>query len=375
MVSGMEEIFIQQKQVELGQLDLRFAHTRIKRPAALAAMTASLERYGQISPVVVVGEPPMVLVDGYLRVAALSRLGRDTILAEHWSCDEAESLIRILLRRQDRRRESIEEAWLIQELRERYHFTQDKVALLLGRHQSWVSRRLRLLESLPEEILESVRQGTVSTWGAVRVLAPMARAIPEHARQLAVVLAKEHLGTRDLALLWKHYQGATRQQREKMVEAPGLFLKALRSREEEQRSAAIGQGVEGQWFHDLHVAGHILTRLRKNAVKILHPDMSNLEKRAVMTGFAELAEVFAVLRNTILLRCGDDIERERRSDPDHDGTRGGDQTDLPGAEDFAQCSAPGDPRHACETAAMQSGVPASGAGGLPALQGQCGAGA
>lgn len=373
MLAAMEGIVIQQKEVEIGQLELRFAHTRIKRPAALAAMTASLERYGQTSPAIIVGESPMVLVDGYLRVTALSRLGRDTIQAEHWSCSEAESLIRILLQKQDRRRETIEEAWLIRELRERYHFSQDKVAVLLGRHQSWVSRRLLLLESLPEEILESVRQGILSTWSAVRVLAPMARAIPEDASRLAVALGKEHLSTRDLALLWKHYQNANRKQREKIVQAPVMFLKALRSREEECRTTAIRQGVDGQWFHDLRVAGHILIRLRRNAIKILHPDMGNSERRAVKTGFAELAKAFVSLRETILLGCGDDIKRERGNDIGLAGTRSGDQTDLPIAEDFAQCGTPCGPRHAGESATTQPGVMAPGEGGISALQGQCGA--
>lgn len=96
MLQAMEEIVIEQKEVEIGQLERRFAHTRIKRTMALAAMTASLERYGQVSPVVIVGDSPMVLVDGYLRVEALLRLGLDTVQAEQWSCDEAQSLIRIL---------------------------------------------------------------------------------------------------------------------------------------------------------------------------------------------------------------------------------------------------------------------------------------
>ena len=123
------------------------------------------------NPAVIVGDSPMVLVDGYLRVAALSRLGRDTILAEQWMCDEAEALVRLLLRKQDRRLEAIEEAWLIRELRQRYGIAQEKMARLLGRHQCWVSRRLLLLESLSEEILEAVRQGAISTWSVTRVLA------------------------------------------------------------------------------------------------------------------------------------------------------------------------------------------------------------
>jgi len=371
----MDETIIVQKEVEIGQLELRFAHTRIKRLEALAAMTASLERYGQRSAVVTVGDSPMVLVDGYLRVAALSRLGRDTVLAEQWSCGEAESLIRLLLRKQDRRREAIEEAWLVRELRDKYRFSQDKVATLLGRHQSWVSRRLLLLESLSEEMLDLVRQGVVSTWSAARVLAPMARAMPEHAKSLTASLAEEHLATRDLALLWKHYQGANRKQREKMVEAPAMFIKALRGREQEREASAVRLGVDGQWFHDLHVAGRMLTRLRRNATKIVHPDMGNLERRAVRTGFAELTEAFMALRETIEVRCGDDIERDRGSDPGFEEPRSGNQTNLPVAEDLAQRGAPGGAGSDSETAFVQPRAGVLGAGSLRELQRQCGANA
>jgi ParB-like chromosome segregation protein Spo0J len=370
----MEAIVIAHKEVEIGQLEQRLAHTRIQRPAALAAMTASLERYGQISPVVVVGEAPMVLVDGYLRVRALTRLNRDTVQAEHWSCDEAAALIRILLRKADRRWEVIEEAWLIRELQQRHHFSQDKVAALLGRHQSWVSRRLLLLDSLPEGIVELLRQGAVSTWSATRVLSPMARAIPEHAQQLAQALVKQHLPTRDLALLWKHYQGATRKQREKIVEEPALCLKALRSQEEEAETSVIRQGVEGRWFHDLHVAGHILRRLRQGVAKLLPPEMGNLERRAVATGMASLSEAFAALRQTIFLRCGDDSQRERGSDPGLETTRGADQTDLPAAEELTQCGAPGGARQGGKTTDKPPAALLFGEGCLPALQGQCGAG-
>lgn len=370
----MEEIVVQ-KEVEIGQLELRFAHTRIKRPEALAAMTASLERYGQRTPAVVVGESPMVLVDGYLRVAALLRLGRDMILAEQWLCDEAESLIRILLRKQDRRWETIEEAWLIRELREKYSFSQDKVAALLGRHQSWVSRRLLLLESLSEEILEAVRQGVVSTWSAARVLSPMARAIPEHAGMLAASLAAEHLATRDLALLWKRYQGANRKQRQRMVEAPAMFVKAWRGREGEREASAVRLGPDGRWFNDLRVTGHMLTRLRRNAVQVVHPDMDNLERRAVRTGFAELTEAYVALRQTIDLRCGDAIERDRGGDPGLEKPGSGDQRDLSVAEDLAQRGAPGGAGCGREVALVQPQAGAPGEGDLRRLQGQCDTGA
>jgi hypothetical protein len=40
----------------------------------------------------------LVLMDGYLRVEALRRCGKDTVLADIWSCKEDEALARVLSR-------------------------------------------------------------------------------------------------------------------------------------------------------------------------------------------------------------------------------------------------------------------------------------
>jgi ParB-like chromosome segregation protein Spo0J len=67
------------KEIELAQLELRYAHTRIERPEGAAALAASIERFGQIIPVIVLKEEMhVILLDGYLRVKALKTLGRDT---------------------------------------------------------------------------------------------------------------------------------------------------------------------------------------------------------------------------------------------------------------------------------------------------------
>ena len=65
------------RQIEIGQLHLRYAHTRIERPRESLALAASIERIGQIIPVIVT--VTFVLLDGYLRVRALKTCGRDTV--------------------------------------------------------------------------------------------------------------------------------------------------------------------------------------------------------------------------------------------------------------------------------------------------------
>jgi hypothetical protein len=90
---------------------------------------------------------------------------------------------------------------LIREIRDRHGLSQSKIAHLMGCNQSWVARRLGIIDCLSDEILDLVRKGHISTWAAARVLAPMARAIPGHAHILAEQLAKNPISTR--------YQGTT----------------------------------------------------------------------------------------------------------------------------------------------------------------------
>ena len=75
------------KEIEVAHLDLRYAHTRIQRPERVFALASSIERFGQILPVIVLreGVNSFVLIDGYLRVNAVRRCLRDTVMAEIWN--------------------------------------------------------------------------------------------------------------------------------------------------------------------------------------------------------------------------------------------------------------------------------------------------
>ncbi len=79
----MEQNQTHRIEIEIAALVLRYAHTRIVRPKALTMMTGSLERFGQLTPVPAVVEDRLfVLIDGYLRVWSLKRLGGDTVMAD-----------------------------------------------------------------------------------------------------------------------------------------------------------------------------------------------------------------------------------------------------------------------------------------------------
>jgi len=149
------------KEVEIAQLHLRYAHTRVEWPERVLALANSMERFGQILPVIVLreGDNSFILIDGYLRVKALKRCLRDTVMAEIWEGKEEEALVEILARANSRKWDLLEEAALLKELHDQYHLSQGRIASMVGRKQSWVSGRLALYGALSEDLLESIRKG------------------------------------------------------------------------------------------------------------------------------------------------------------------------------------------------------------------------
>jgi len=296
---------IEIREVEIAHLNLRYAHTRLYRPEMVSSLAASIESSSPITPVITVkeGDFSFVLIDGYLRVRALSRCGKDTVLTEIWPCKEWEALLRVLIRTQERKWQALEQALMIRELRERHHLTQQEIAHRMGRNQSWVCRRLALLELLSEDMVERVQKGCISSWAAARVLAPMARAMPEHAKVLADNLVKEPISTRDLIDLFGHYQKANRKQREKMVHQPTLYLKALRARQEEHQGLVLKDGPEGRWLKDIKMAAHILHRLIKDLPTVLYAGQSNLDQRTLLTAFKDVKDLFLSLEKAIKGVC------------------------------------------------------------------------
>jgi ParB family chromosome partitioning protein len=232
-------------------------------------------------------------------VKALKRCLRDTVMAEIWEGKEEEALVEILARANSRKWDLLEEAALLRELHDQYHLSQSRIASMVGRKQSWVSGRLALYNTLSEDLLESIRKGAISTWAATRVIAPIARAIPEHAQLLSDNLSKVPLSTRELVLLFRYYQKANRNQRDNIVREPVLFLKSLRAKEEAAEAKSLKEGIEGKWLRDLRVIAQMLRGLLREAPTLFYSGQANLDRRLLLTAFEESQTLFMKLENDI----------------------------------------------------------------------------
>lgn len=219
-------------ELDLHQLIRRYRTLRIAAPTAEAKLLASLAAQGQLTPVLVVraegagAVAQYVLIDGYRRVAALERLGQDTVLAVEASMSEYEALLWHHQQTRERARTALEEAWLLRALCEQHGQSQAELSRRLGRPESWVSRRLALLTVLPEEVQQMVQHGKVCAHAAEKYLVPLARAKGEDCMRLARAVAGAPVSTRAMKRLYVAWRSGTAEQKQRIVDDPRLFLRA-----------------------------------------------------------------------------------------------------------------------------------------------------
>lgn len=330
----MNTVETERRELEHHQLERRFAALRLPDPRALQRLSRSLERSGQLSPCIAVAEADsLVLLDGYRRLAALHRLGHDTVWVQLWHCPLAEALARLLASTAGRAFAPLEEALLLRELAKDSALSQHELARRTGRDASWVNRRLQLLSALSEELLEAVCAGRLSCWAAVRIFAPLARANAEHAHALLATVSQQPLSTRELGRWYAHYARANRTTRERLVEHPRLFVQALDNEREGRDAERLRQGPEGQWAGELAQIARRLERLRAGLAVLLAGGALDPELHGA---FIRARRAFERLDKEFEHHASDDPTRATPEHPHAARAGGGVAPDQPPAASLAQ---------------------------------------
>lgn len=244
-------------QLEFHQLDRRFEHLRVRPPQCQRRLLASLAESGQQTPIVVVASgyaDRYLVIDGYKRIASLQQLGRDTIEAVIWPMGEAEALLLERSLRWSEQETALEQGWLLQEMEQRFGYSLEELARRFDRSVSWVSRRLALVELLPETIQQQVREGRISAHVAMKYLVPVARQNPEDCQRMAAVFSRHRCDTRQAGQLYAAWRESSPSIRKRILDQPELFFKAQREREPKPSAPAI------ELLRDLEIAAAIVNR-------------------------------------------------------------------------------------------------------------------
>jgi ParB family chromosome partitioning protein len=132
------------------------------------------------------------------------------------------------------------------------------LARRFDRSVSWVSRRLALVEALPEAIQQQVREGKILAQVAMKFLVPVARQSLEDCQRMAAIFAQHHCDTREAGQLYAAWRKGSPAIRKRILDAPELFFKTQR---QAQEKAPAGTGAE--LLRDLEMVAAIVNRAQR----------------------------------------------------------------------------------------------------------------
>src|SRR5215831_1933674 len=232
-------------QLEFHQLDRRWEHLRVHHPGRQRRLLASLAESGQQTPIVVVAadgqEDRYLVIDGYKRITGLQQLGRDKVEAVVWPLNEAEAIVLDRSLRLSEHETALEVGWLLSELEQRFGYSLDELARRFDRSVSWVSRRLGLVELLPESVQQQVREGQIAAQVAMKFLVPVARQSLEDCLRMAAIFAAHHCDAREAGPLYAAWRQGSAAIRKRILDDPALFFKAQRQPQEKAPSGAAAE--------------------------------------------------------------------------------------------------------------------------------------
>jgi ParB/RepB/Spo0J family partition protein len=257
-------------QLEFHQLDRRWEHLRVREPQRQRRLLASLADSGQQTPIVVVTaarSDRYLVIDGHKRVAALEQLGKDTVEATVWAMSDAEALLLSRALRFSPQESALEQGWLLAEMEQHFGYGLDELARRFDRSTSWVSRRIALVELLPEAIQQQVREGKLTAQVAMKYLVPVARISADDCTRMAAAFVAQRCNTRQAGQLYTAWRQGTRAVRERILAEPELFLKTQR------QAAATRPAAVEQVERDLDMVIAILRRTGRRLAEAL-PEMT-----------------------------------------------------------------------------------------------------
>lgn len=208
------------------QLDLSLNYLRPAHAKNLEQMTASLIKYGQLSPVIAVDDKGrMTLIDGFKRVRCGKQIGMKTLWVSPVTKSSPESKALIYLLNHSQSFSMITEAILIRDLIEVEGLNQVETGVLLERHKSWICRRLSMIRNLAPQVVDDIKLNLLPA-GAGPSLAQLPR---DNQGDFTVAIQRHQLKSREIKQLvdiW--YKAKNPQTRQCILASPRQSLEIVK---------------------------------------------------------------------------------------------------------------------------------------------------
>lgn len=178
----------------------RLARLKVCEADAIADIKRALSTHGQLVALTAYRSSSSggaEVVDGFKRLHAARALGWTELRVVVIEMSEVDAKVVFAALHERRGLSEIEEGWLVRSLYRDDHLSQPAIAQRLGRHKSWVCRRLMLVEALEPTVQADVRLGLIAPRAAVVV-----GQLPRGNQQAAAGVVIRHALTVRQAELW-----------------------------------------------------------------------------------------------------------------------------------------------------------------------------
>jgi ParB/RepB/Spo0J family partition protein len=209
--------------VEISSLDLRYEGCRMKSERAETALLASISEYGLREPLqgVNTSQGIKILLDGFKRYRCAKKLNIQIVPFYSVGEDEAMGLIQLMRVANAKSLTILEQARLIEQLRNVYQMSVAEIAQHLEKSKAWVSVRNGILAEMSPSVLNQIFEGRFPMYAYMYVVRPFMRInkIPKQVISEFVEAASgNNLSLRDIELLAHGYFNGSDQYREQIKE-------------------------------------------------------------------------------------------------------------------------------------------------------------
>lgn len=210
-------------ELPLDSIGQQFSTLRIVNPAADSAILRSMERYGQIMPVVVreMAGNDYQFIDGFKRLRGARALGMKSLKSKIMRLNiRAGKAALVQLNWVRKSINSMEEALVVHSLFHEDSLSQVEIAILLGRHKSWVCRRIALINRLCDEGRSQIKLGLLPI-SMSRELVKLPRGNQE---ALLESIGRHHLSCRETSKIVEELQTRSEVDHQAILQRPREVL-------------------------------------------------------------------------------------------------------------------------------------------------------
>jgi hypothetical protein len=246
---------------------------------------------------------------------------------------------------------TLEVGWLLAELEQRFGYSLEELARRFDRSVSWVSRRLALVELLPEAIQQQVREGKIAAQVAMKFLVPVARQSLEDCHRMAAIFAEHHCDTREAGQLYAAWRRGSAAIRKRILDDPALFFKTQR---QAQEKAPPGAGAE--LIRDLETIAAIVNRAHRRLAGGEAVELDHQQRAAARQQIDRIEKQLQRMEEKLLSEQTHVEPSTTHHDSGTGDTRSGETRDRAGAGDFPRSGTQGSPRELRGRAGAATGV-------------------